>query len=440
MMDLAWLSLAALLVVIVASCTIRLNPGFLSIVLAWIIGMYLAPLFGKSISFRELVGGFPVDLFLTLVGVTLLFTQAHVNGTLGRVTHQAVRLCRGNVGMMPILFFFLTLVLATIGAGNIAASALVAPMAMATAQQARVPPFLMAIMVAHGAIGGALSPFAPTGIIANNLLRDRLAITGYEWPIYLDNLLANALVAFAGYFLFGGWRLFRRRYPETADAPAGDIPTGAVQAAGAGQKPANPVAAEPFEPRHWVTLGVIVLLIVAVIGFDVHVGMAAFTGAVVLTLLGTADENKVVGRLPWGVIMMVCGVTVLTSLLEKTGGTDRLIQLISHVSTPQTVTAVVALITGVVSVYSSTSGVVLPAFLPLVPGLVRAIPGSDALAIASAMIVGGHLVDSSPLSTIGALCVASAPPTEDRGLLFNQTLAWGLSMAVVGAAGCYLFF
>jgi hypothetical protein len=93
-----------------------------------------------------------------------------------------------------------------------------------------------------------------------------------------------------------------------------------------------------------------------------------------------------------------------------------------------------------VSVYSSTSGVVLPAFLPLVPGLARTLPGSDPLAIASAMIVGGHLVDSSPLSTIGALCVASAAVEEDRSRLFNKVLAWGLSMAVVGALGCYLFF
>jgi hypothetical protein len=62
------------------------------------------------------------------------------------------------------------------------------------------------------------------------------------------------------------------------------------------------------------------------------------------------------------------------------------------------------------------------------------------MAVASAMLVGGHLVDSSPLSTIGALCVASASPHEDRRVLFNKVLAWGLSMTVVGALVCYLWF
>ena len=37
--------------------------------------------------------------------------------------------------------------------------------------------------------------------------------------------------------------------------------------------------------------------------------------------------------------------------------------------TKSSVNGVVAFLTGIVSVYSSTSGVVLPAFLPMVPGL-----------------------------------------------------------------------
>jgi di/tricarboxylate transporter len=178
---------------------------------------------------------------------------------------------------------------------------------------------------------------------------------------------------------------------------------------------------------------------VAVIFFEVHVGAAAFAGSVVLTLFRLADDGEAIRRMPWGVILMVCGVTVLTALLEKTGGTERCVQIVRSISGPQSVTGVIALLTGLVSVYSSTSGVVLPAFLPLVPGLVGELGDGDPLAIASSIIVGGHLVDSSPLSTIGALCVACAPP-EGRRELFNKVLAWGLSMALVGAAICYVFF
>src|SRR5262249_49482719 len=137
-MDLAWISLAALLLVIVASCTTNIHPGGLAIVLAWIIGVYLAPLEGKSLRVKAGPAGFPVDLLLTLTGVSLLFSQSQVNGTLDRVTQWAVGLCGAQVGLMPIVFFFLAAALASIGPGNIAATALLAPVAMATAQRAKI--------------------------------------------------------------------------------------------------------------------------------------------------------------------------------------------------------------------------------------------------------------------------------------------------------------
>ena len=116
--------------------------------------------------------------------------------------------------------------------------------------------------------------------------------------------------------------------------------------------------------------------------------------------------------MPWGVVLMVCGVTVLIGVLEKTQGMSLFTDLLASVSTPGTATAVVAFVTGIVSVYSSTSGVVLPAFLPTVPGLVARLGGGDPMAIASSMVVGGHLVDLSPLSTIGALCIAALPSSS----------------------------
>jgi di/tricarboxylate transporter len=156
-------------------------------------------------------------------------------------------------------------------------------------------------------------------------------------------------------------------------------------------------------------------------------------------LTGSADDGEAVKRMPWRVIVMVCGVTVLIALVEKAQGLNLLVGLVARISSPETVTAVVSFLTGIVSVYSSTSGVVLPAFLPLVPGLAAELPGASAAGIAMSMNIGGHLVDVSPLSTIGALCMAGAAADESRAL-FNKLLAWGLSMTVVGAILCYLLF
>ena len=133
-------------------------------------------------------------------------------------------------------------------------------------------------------------------------------------------------------------------------------------------------------------------------------------------------------------------ITVLVALLERTGGLDLFTAFLSRLATPATVTAVTAFFTGLVSIYSSTTGVVLPAMLPMVPGMIQHVGGGSSMGVISSMVVGGHLVDVSPLSTLGALCLSAAPPGTDNRRLFNQLLAWGISMTVVAAFICWLMF
>ena len=442
-MDAATLSLGALAIAIIVSCTIRLHVGFLAISLAWVVGVYVA-----GMSAAEVMGGFPTRLFLTLAGVTLLFSQAQANGTLDLIAHKAVLLCRGNVGVMPMMFFLLSFVLASIGPGNIAATALMAPMGMAVAGQVGIPAFLMAIMIGNGANAGSLSPIAPTGVIVNGVM-DEIGLGGYEMSTYVNNMMAHLVVVFVAYFLLGGWRLLGRYHTgalvvPTREGSGGDA-GGAGGAGGAARDAAAPGGGAPdgagdFERRHWITIGVIGTLLVGVILFDVNVGLGAYACAIVLALLKAGDESAAVQIMPWRVIMMVCGVTVLISVLDATGGLELFTRVLAGVSTANTVTAVMAFTTGFISIYSSTSGVVLPAFLPTVPGLAAQVGGVEPLAIASSMNVGAHLVDVSALSTLGALCMASAPKHEDSRKLFNKLMAWGLSMTVVGGFTCWLLF
>jgi di/tricarboxylate transporter len=414
-MSVAAVSLFALLLVMVISCFSSINIGFLALALAFLIGHLLG-----GLPVRTIVAGFPAGLFLTLTGITLLFAQARVNGTLDKVAGHAVRLARGNVGMIPIVFFFLAAGMATIGAGNIAATALLAPVAMGIAAQTGIGGFLMAIMLANGANAGAFSPIAPTGIIARDLMA-RAGMPGAEWANFVNTLAAQSFVAFAGYFLFGGFALLRGAPGEQVTVILETRP-------------------DPFTPAQRLTLGVIGALVVSAVFLKLDVGMGAFVAAVVLSLLRAADEDEAIRSMPWGVILMVSGVTVLVEVLEKTGGMNLFTQLLAQLSGPTYVTGVIAFVTGVVSVYSSSSGVVLPAFLPTIPGLIEKLGGGNPLMIAYSINVGAHLVDVSPLSTLGALCIVVSHPPEDRPALFRKLMIWGWSMALVGAVVCQLFF
>ncbi|MGE0866145.1 MAG: SLC13 family permease, partial [Vicinamibacterales bacterium] len=330
-MNLAWISLVALVIAVTLSIVTSVNVGVVSLAFAWIVGVYLG-----GLPLNTVIGTFPIQLFLTLVGVTLLFGMANVNGTLGRIATRAVRLCRGNAGVIPVMFFLIALGLSSIGPGNIGTTAILAPMAMAVGGRAMVPPFLMALMVGNGAQAGALSPFAPTGVIVNGIM-DRIGLPGYELQTYANNLLAHVVVTFAAYVLFGGWRLFTR-------TPLERLPSQGDQAGARADR--ELVETEPFEWIHWVTLVILTTLVVVVVVFNMQVGMAALTGAAILSLLRPGHEKEAVKKMPWGVVIMVCGVTVLIGVLEKTQGMSLFADLLARISTPGTVTLTIAFVTG----------------------------------------------------------------------------------------------
>jgi di/tricarboxylate transporter len=228
------------------------------------------------------------------------------------------------------------------------------------------------------------------------------------------NLLASGLVAAAAYVMLGGPRLAAAH----ASVATGDIP--------------------PFDRSHQRTMVVVAGWIVGVLVFQFPLGLSAFAGAVVLIVTRAVKEAEALRRTPWGIILMVCGMTTLVALLQETGGMELFTALLSGLATPSTINGVIAFVTGAISLYSSTSGVVLPAFLPTVPGLVAQLGGGDPLAISLSINVGASLVDVSPLSTLGALCVAAVAHPADAQPLFRRLLIWGLSMSVVGAVVCQL--
>jgi di/tricarboxylate transporter len=406
----AMLSLIALLLVIAGSLTTRINVGVLAIALAWPIAI-----FAGHWKMDAMMATFPSTLFLTLVGVSVLFGVAQANGTMEAVAQSMVSLLRGRAAALPLLFFLMACALSTSGPGAVSATALLAPIAMGIAVRAKVPVFLAALMVGNGANAGNLSPISAVGLIVHTAMA-KIGLEGHLWGVWFANFTAHALAALAAWALFGGLALLKAPSVESVSA------------------------SPPPTSRHWLTIGVTAAWVMAVVLFKLNPGLAAFIAASVLILAGIGSDTDTVKQVPWAVILMVCGVSVLIGVLEKTGGMDLFTTMLARIATPGTVNGTIAGVTGLISTYSSTSGVVYPAFIPAVPGLVQKIGGGDVLQVAMSINVGAALVDVSPLSTIGALCIAALPAGGgDPKQLFRQLMIWGFSMILVGALFCQLF-
>lgn len=405
----AELSLVAILAVVIASFGTRLNVGILAVALAWPIAVY-----GAGWKADQLMQAFPSSLFLTLLGVTLLFGVAQANGTMRALTQRSLALAAGRAGLLPLIFFVLACAISTLGPGAIATLALLAPLAMAAGARAGVPVLLTALMIGNGANAGNLSPFSAVGVIVASSM-DKAGLAGFEWNVWAANFVAHALAGALAWALFGGPRLVR---------------------AGRSLEPESPI---PLTSAHRLTLFVGAAWIVAVVVLKVNLGLAAFAGAAVLVLARTGEDTAMMRQVPWNVLVMVCGVSVLIGVLEGTGGMELFTDLLARVASPASVNGVIAFITGTISTYSSTSGVVYPTFLPTVQGLVERLGGGNALEIALSINVGAALVDVSPLSTLGALCIAALPEGHEPAKLFRSLLLWGFSMTVLGALFCQLF-
>ena len=415
--NLAVISLLALVVAVVLTIWKDTNLGTMAIGLALLIGYY----FG-GVKVKTLVGAFPVNLFLMLAGVTYMFGIAQVNGTLDKVTKYAIKSVRGNVAILPIVLFFLAFGLASIGPGHISVAALLAVPVMLLAEEVGIPPILMALVVGNGAQAGAMSPIAPTGVIAAGLLQ-KMKIEGWGMTLWMNMLVTHIAVAIIAYILFGGLKLLKQK--------------------DSGQRAslAN-IVVEPFNRAQLLTLAGIAVLIIGVVFFQLDVGFGAFLIGSILILLKAGDEKAAIKSMPWGTIIMVTGVTVLIELMKNIGGMDLFATIMGKMSTPFTATLVVGFFAALISAYASTSGVILPAFLPMAPMLLAKIgaPPSDLLALVSSIVVAGHLTDLSPLSTTGAVFIAQAAPKTDKKKLFGQMMGWGLSMSVAGAVISWLFF
>jgi len=422
------LSLILLLIAVLISCFTPLNIGALAVGFSLIIG------YVGNVKVGDIVKGYPANLLLLLAGTTYLFSIAQTNGTLDKVARYAVKMVRGRAALLPIVLFFLAFGLSAMGPGQITISALLAPISMMLAAEVGISPLLMALVVGNGAQAGAMSPLAPPGIISANLLQKQ-GLTGVGGVLWLNMLIVHVAVTVLAYFLFGGLKLWK----ETSSAQAESL---------------KKMEVEPFDRSQLLTLAGIGLLVAAALFFtlaplaspalkklpEFHIGLGAFLIGAMLSLAKVVDEPKAIKAMPWATILMVTGVTVLVELMKNVGGIDLFAKLIASMSTSYTVTLVAGFWSGLVSAYASTTGVILPAFLPMASPLLKELGGGNLLALVSSIIVCGFVVDLSPLSTTGAVFIANADARADKNKLFRNMLIWGFSMAVVGAVVSWLAF
>ncbi|GAB3451058.1 SLC13 family permease [Actinophytocola sediminis] len=419
------------LVLIVLLATVRsVNMGAVAFLGAFGVGTIV---FGESED--ELFSGFPGDLFVVLVGVTLLFGLAKANGTVDWLIQMGVRAVRGRIALIPWVMFAVTALLTSVGAVVPGAVAIMAPVGMTFAVRHQINPMLMGLLIINGGSAGGFSPIGVFGVITNGVV-ERSELPGNPLLLWLGSFLFNLVLSIAVFVLFGGRELLNRRVEEisgTAPEPAPATAGGAATAT----RTDTLTEVTTLNPQRVVTLVGLVVLVVVTLGFDIDVGLLSLSIATVICVLFPKDTKAGVAAIAWPTVLLICGIVTYVALMERQGTIDMLGDSVANIGVPLLAAFVICLIGAAVSAFASTTGI-LGALIPLaVPFLLTGQVGAVGLIVALA--ISSSVVDSSPFSTSGALTVASSPEAV-RDRVFRGLMIWGLSMIVVAPVLSWMIF
>lgn len=438
------------LVLVVLIATLRsVNMGAIAFLGAFLVGTFV---FDESAD--DVFSGFPGDLFVVLVGVTLLFAIAKANGTVDWLIHMGVRAVRGRIAFIPWVMFLVTSILTTVGAVVPGAVAIMAPVGMTFAVRHRINPMLMGLLIVNGASAGGFSPIGVFGVITNGVV-ERSDLPGNPVLLWLSSFVFNALLSVVVFVLFGGRELLDRRVedaeraqetqgvkpgPDGRDSDAGIDGSGAAATrttATTRTRATTETEITTLDTQRVVTLASLVVLVVGALAFDIDVGLLALSIATVVCVLFPGDTRAAVAQVAWPTVLLICGVVTYVSMMERVGTIKMLGDSVADIGVALLAAFVICLIGGAVSAFASTTGI-LGALIPLaVPFLLTGEVGAVGLIIALA--ISASVVDSSPFSTSGALVVASSP--EDvRDRVFRGLMIWGMSMIIVAPLLAWAIF
>jgi di/tricarboxylate transporter len=438
-----------LIAILVVSVSLpRLNPGMLALTATLI----LAPQALHMSASEAISALFPTHLFLTLVGVTFFFTSLNSCGLLDALLLRIVARFGKFPRAIPVVLFTVVALFTALGMGNIASVALIAPIAIRLADVLKFSKILMSILVVGAANAASLSPLTLPGILVDTFIHKSPELSAkispdlLKWTIFISVFVVISIVTAAGFFLLGGftwWKTHKRTNLLNLNT---DLPQ------------ANGELSEQQRKAARISIGLLTLFLISCLllmpfasaslptsllwipkRFS-EIGTLGWLGVLLLFLFKASDFEEAIQKIPWSTIFLVSGMSTYIELFNRLGLATELVTTLKQNIPIVWLTPIVSSAAALVSSFTSSVGVALPLFLPLVENLSPGLDTSVVSALLISVSLGSHLVDASPLSTLGALCMAQVTKLTERNNLYRALLLWGFAMIPVsGVVGWFVY-
>lgn len=401
----AAIALLALVLAIVIGTVKHINIGIMGIIAACILSI-VAGLPAKAVA-----GGFGSLLFLRLVSIQMLICIAQANGTMDVLATKIINIsCRKNIRLFPIIVYIAMVVCTVMGFD---VTFLIPPFLIAIAFQLHIDPLKVFFPYALAFIAAGCSPLAVTGANAVSIAeKSEIIING--WNVPFVGILTCTIMFVIFYFVFGWNKQENVQLDSIKNAT--------------------------FDSKQILTLLGFVAYVILTVFFKWDILVAPAVISFVLFCLDAAKPQKVITALPWNVLILIGGMSVLSSVVFQLGGVELLSNMIASVANPIISAPLVMATASAMSFFSSGNGVVIPTLIPTIPAIVSAGAVGQVTALVTAVVIGASSTGISPMSTIGGnwmSCYDSLfKPTEgERHKVFTRQLLF-----VLGCMGLQIIF
>ncbi|MBD8025049.1 SLC13 family permease [Ureibacillus sp. Re31] len=419
------LIILAIIIAIYLGEKLDINTGLVALAFAYLIGCFVL-----GMSINDLLETFPTKLFLVIFTLALFFNFAVVNGTLEKIAHLLLFKFQKHTKWLPLILYFVTALVSGMGAGFFTSVAVMGAIAMALCKSSGMNKLHASFAVSLGSLSGANFMYSAHGVLFNsllsetaladqaNLLTKDIFVVSFIYPIFIMLILM----------------FFDRKNSQIDELNI--------------EKP------ERFSKKQKVNISLIILLMVIVLGVPMlatfmpenetiqfinsrtDITLLAVVFAIVAYILKLAgnQSKEVMTRIPWSTLWLVSGVGMLIDVAVEAGTIDLLASMINNM--PSFIVPIaVTVIAGIMSIFSSTLGVVAPLMFPMIAGII-APTGYSASLIAVAIIIGAQSTALAPFSTGGSLILGNSGLSEEESKKFYNDLLYkatplGLGFAIV---------
>lgn len=376
-MNIAVLSLIFLVLAVAIGYKTDINVGILAIMFAFLLAII------GNLDIDIILNAFPSKLFLTLLGTMYLFSMLQDNGTLGLLSKKLVSLVGKRAYLIPIIVYVISYLISAAGPGAISAQAIMIIFSVTLSVQLGIKPYMISSMAILGTVGGTVSPIALTGIIVSDLTQG-MGLGGVSSALLSAITVMNAICALVIYIIFKGYKL------NLSEESVLEFSNN-----------------EKFNKNQVLSLIGMAILVICVLFFKMNVGLVGFGVAVILSLMEAVDHKVAFKLIPWGVLVLVGGMSILMDVTFEVGGIKMLTDVLSAVMNKTTAAFIMTLTSGITGWFSSGNGVVIPTFIPTVPELSQSLQDSSQIELIISIVAGATVGGLSPFDSGGSMIVGT---------------------------------